>query len=150
MMKELPDRWRELGEFIREQRGLERLSLRRLSDLAGISNPYLSQIERGLRKPSAEILQQIARALRISAETLYERAGLLEAHEGDADTIAAILRDPTLTEDARQTLIKVYLSLRTVHSGGADAAAVVEDPPTAAMLAKASGRARREESSPDK
>jgi transcriptional regulator with XRE-family HTH domain len=120
MMKELPDRWRELGEFIREQRGLERLSLRRLSDLAGISNPYLSQIERGLRKPSAEILQQIARALRISAETLYERAGLLEAHEGDADTIAAILRDPTLTEDARQTLIKVYLSLRTDQTGGAD------------------------------
>jgi transcriptional regulator with XRE-family HTH domain len=111
-MKELPDRWRELGEFIREQRGLERLSLRRLSDLAGISNPYLSQIERGLRKPSAEILQQIARALRISAETLYERAGLLEAHEGDPDTIAAILRDTTLTEDARQTLIKVYVSLR--------------------------------------
>jgi transcriptional regulator with XRE-family HTH domain len=117
-MKELPDRWRELGEFIREQRGLERLSLRRLSDLAGISNPYLSQIERGLRKPSAEILQQIARALRISAETLYERAGLLEAHEGDADTIAAILRDPTLTEDARQTLIKVYLSLRTDQTAG--------------------------------
>jgi transcriptional regulator with XRE-family HTH domain len=113
-VKELPDRWRELGEFIREQRGMERLSLRRLSDLAGISNPYLSQIERGLRKPSAEILQQIARALRISAESLYERAGLLEAHDGDtADTVAVILRDPSLSDDARQTLIKVYRSLRT-------------------------------------
>jgi transcriptional regulator with XRE-family HTH domain len=93
---------------------LSRLSLRRLSDLAGISNPYLSQIERGLRKPSAEILQQIAKALRISAETLYERAGLLEAHEGEDDTLKAILRDPSLTEDAKQTLLKVYLSLRTV------------------------------------
>jgi transcriptional regulator with XRE-family HTH domain len=112
-MKELPDRWRELGEFIRDQRDMSRLSLRKLSDLAGISNPYLSQIERGLRKPSAEILQQIARALRISAETLYERAGLLEAHDAYGDTTAAVLRDPTLTEDAKRTLIKVYLSLRT-------------------------------------
>src|SRR4029077_8704215 len=116
-VKELPDRWGDLGRFIREQRDMSRLSLRRLSDLAGISTPYRSKIERGLRKPSAEILQQIARALRISAETLYERAGLLEAHEGDADTVAAILRDRTLTEDARQTLIKVYLSLRTDRAG---------------------------------
>jgi len=112
-VQEIPDRWRELGRFIREQRDLSRLSLRRLSDLAGISNPYLSQIERGLRHPSAEILQQIAKALRISAETLYERAGLLESREGYGDTIAAIHADPLLTEDARQTLIKVYLSLRS-------------------------------------
>jgi transcriptional regulator with XRE-family HTH domain len=111
--REPPDRWRDLGTFIREQRDLSRLSLRRLSDLAGISNPYLSQIERGLRKPSAEILQQIARALRISAETLYERAGLLEANAERGDTVAAILRDPDLTEDARQTLLRVYLSLRS-------------------------------------
>ena len=73
------DRWLDLGSFIREQRGSARLSLRRLSELAGISNPYLSQIERGLRRPSAEILQQIAKALRISAETLYVQAGILEA-----------------------------------------------------------------------
>lgn len=111
-MQEIPDRWRELGKFIREQRDLSRLSLRRLSDLAGISNPYLSQIERGLRKPSAEILQQIAKALRISAETLYERAGLLEVHDGAGDTVSAILRDPLLSDDARHTLIKVYVSLR--------------------------------------
>ena len=76
------DRWHELGSFIREQRGSARLSLRRLSELAGISNPYLSQIERGLRRPSAEILQQIAKALRISAETLYVQAGILEAPVG--------------------------------------------------------------------
>ena len=112
-MQEIPDRWRDLGKFIREQRDLSRLSLRRLSDLAGISNPYLSQIERGLRKPSAEILQQIAKALQLSAETLYERAGLLEVHEGAGDTVAAILRDPLLSDDARHTLIKVYVSLRT-------------------------------------
>ena len=76
------DRWLDLGSFIREQRGSARLSLRRLSELAGISNPYLSQIERGLRRPSAEILQQIAKALRISAETLYVQAGILEAPDG--------------------------------------------------------------------
>src|SRR3954447_23117775 len=92
-MKELPDRWGDLGQFIREQRNMARLSLRRLSDMAGISNPYLSQIERGLRKPSAEILQQIAKALRISAETLYVRAGILEERDGEADLVDAILRD---------------------------------------------------------
>ena len=111
-MPELGDRWRDLGEFIREQRSSARLSLRRLSDLAGISNPYLSQIERGLRKPSAEILQQIAKALRISAETLYVRAGILEDREGDHDLAGEILRDPFITEDQKQTLIKVYLSFR--------------------------------------
>jgi len=110
-VKELPERWRDLGEFIREQRASSRLSLRRLSELAGISNPYLSQIERGLRKPSAEILQQIARALRISAETLYIRAGILEESEG-TDLVDHILRDQSLTEDQKQTLIKVYQSFR--------------------------------------
>jgi transcriptional regulator with XRE-family HTH domain len=115
--REPHDSWRELGTFIREQRDLSRLSLRRLSDLAGISNPYLSQIERGLRKPSAEILQQIAKALRISAETLYERAGLLEVGSDRGDTVTAILRDPELTEDARQTLVRVYLSLRSPRDG---------------------------------
>src|SRR5882724_7485268 len=73
---------RELGEFIREQRRVGHLSLRKLSEMAGVSNPYLSQIERGLRKPSAEILQQLAKALEISAETLYVRAGLLDGAEG--------------------------------------------------------------------
>jgi transcriptional regulator with XRE-family HTH domain len=109
---ELGDRWRDLGEFIREQRSNNRLSLRSLSQLAGISNPYLSQIERGLRKPSAEILQQIAKALRIQAETLYVRAGILEERSTEHDLEGEILRDPFLTEDQKQTLIKVYLSLR--------------------------------------
>ena len=72
------ERLKDLGAFIREQRSSNRLSLRRLSELAGISNPYLSQIERGLRRPSAEILQQIAKGLAISAETLYVRARILE------------------------------------------------------------------------
>jgi transcriptional regulator with XRE-family HTH domain len=116
-MKELPDHWRELGEFIREQRAGARLSLRRLSDMAGISNPYLSQIERGLRKPSAEILQQIAKALRISAETLYVRAGILEERRADHDLVGDILRDTTLTEDQKQTLIRVYLSFVHENEG---------------------------------
>jgi transcriptional regulator with XRE-family HTH domain len=116
-MKELPDRWHDLGEFIREQRAGARLSLRRLSDMAGISNPYLSQIERGLRKPSAEILQQIAKALRISAETLYVRAGILEERVGDHDLVGEILRDPTLTEDQKQTLVRIYLSFSHENEG---------------------------------
>ena len=109
-MGDLPERRRELGEFIREQRAAARLSLRRLSDMAGISNPYLSQIERGLRKPSAEILQQIAKALRISAESLYVRAGILEERGEGSDLVAAILGDQTLTGDQKQTLVGVYRS----------------------------------------
>ena len=116
-VKELPDRWRDLGEFIREQRSSSRLSLRRLSELAGISNPYLSQIERGLRKPSAEILQQIAKALRIQAETLYVRAGILEERDAEHDLVGAILRDPYIDEDQKQILIKVYQSLRHENEG---------------------------------
>jgi transcriptional regulator with XRE-family HTH domain len=110
--KQLPDRWRDLGAFIREQRSTARLSLRRLSELAGISNPYLSQIERGLRRPSAEILQQIAKALRISAETLYVQAGILEPGTGEADLAREILADPSLNEDQKQALIRIYLSFR--------------------------------------
>ena len=108
----LPDRWHDLGEFIREQRNTARLSLRKLSEAAGISNPYLSQIERGLRKPSAEILQQIAKALRISAETLYVRAGILEERNGDDDLEGEILRDRYLAEDQKQTLLQVYRAFR--------------------------------------
>jgi transcriptional regulator with XRE-family HTH domain len=108
----LQDRWHDLGEFIREQRSTARLSLRKLSEAAGISNPYLSQIERGLRKPSAEILQQIAKALRISAETLYVRAGILEERQADDDLEGDILRDRFLTEDQKQTLLQVYRAFR--------------------------------------
>jgi len=108
--KQLPDHWRDLGAFIREQRSSARLSLRRLSELAGISNPYLSQIERGLRRPSAEILQQIAKALRISAETLYVQAGILEPATGETDLAREILSDPHLHEEQKQALIRIYLS----------------------------------------
>ncbi len=111
-MNEFPDPWRDLGEFIREQRNVARLSVRRLSDMAGISNPYLSQIERGLRRPSAEILQQIAKALRISAETLYVRAGILDAREVRSDLTEAILAEPTLSEEQKQTLLRIYSSFR--------------------------------------
>ena len=102
-------RLRDLGEFIRDQRRNDRLSLRKLSELAGISNPYLSQIERGLRKPSAEILQGIAKGLRISAETLYVRAGILDEKPA-SDLEAAIMADTTITERQKQTLIDVYRS----------------------------------------
>ncbi len=109
------DRWHELGSFIREQRGSARLSLRRLSELAGISNPYLSQIERGLRRPSAEILQQIAKALRISAETLYVQAGILEAPTGAPDLTRSIMADQTISEEQKQALVRIYLSFRREH-----------------------------------
>ena len=112
MPKQLPDHWRDLGAFIREQRSTARLSLRRLSELAGISNPYLSQIERGLRRPSAEILQQIAKALRISAETLYVQAGILEPGTGETDLAREILCDAHLNEEQKQALIRIYLSFR--------------------------------------
>src|SRR5919106_268831 len=116
-MADLEGRMRDLGEFIREQRRVARLSLRKLSDMAGISNPYLSQIERGLRKPSAEILQQIAKALRISAETLYIRAGILDEREGDSDLVDAILRDSTITEAQKQNLIAVYQAFQHENEG---------------------------------
>jgi transcriptional regulator with XRE-family HTH domain len=103
-------RVRELGHFIRDQRGAARLSLRKLSSLAGISNPYLSQIERGLRRPSAEILQAIAKALRISAETLYVKAGILEERHEFADVPGVIRRDATLTSKQKQILLDVYQS----------------------------------------
>src|SRR5436309_6983424 len=109
---------RELGEFIREQRHVGHLSLRKLSEMAGISNPYLSQIERGLRKPSAEILQQLARALEISSETLYVRAGILDARDSDADLIAEIRRDPFITEDQKKTLVRIYESFRHENGDG--------------------------------
>jgi transcriptional regulator with XRE-family HTH domain len=101
-----------LGEFIREQRNSAQVSLRQLASLAGVSNPYLSQIERGLRRPSAEILQQIAKGLQISAETLYVRAGILREQDGDSDVTEAILRDAALTERQKQVLLEIYRSFR--------------------------------------
>ena len=109
---EIESRWRDLGEFIREQRNLGQLSLRKLSEQAGVSNPYLSQIERGLRRPSAGILRQIARALEISSEELYVRAGILDERDEHPDLISEIRREPDLTEDQKKTLIYIYASFR--------------------------------------
>ncbi len=110
MKEELDRKWYDLGEFIREQRRVGQLSLRKLSELAGVSNPYLSQIERGLRKPSAEILQQIARALEISSETLYIRAGILDEPDETFNLAAEIRRDPIITEEQKKTLLRIYES----------------------------------------
>lgn len=115
MPKFTPISVHDLGDYLREQRHSAQLSLRQLSAVAGISNPYLSQIERGLKKPSAEILQALAKALRISAESLYVRAGILEERtdRGDAapvDVTAAILAEPRLSDRQRAVLLDVYES----------------------------------------
>ena len=106
---EIDKRIAELGEFIKVQREVASLSVRRLAEMAGVSNPYLSQIERGLRKPSAEILQQIAKALQISAETLYVRAGILADQPVTGNEVRdAIARDVKLTPEQRSALLNVY------------------------------------------
>jgi transcriptional regulator with XRE-family HTH domain len=115
MPKFTPISVHDLGEYLREQRQAAQLSLRQLSEVAGISNPYISQIERGLKKPSAEILQALAKALRISAESLYVRAGILDERtdDGDArpvDVTDAVLADPKLNDRQRAVLLDVYES----------------------------------------
>jgi transcriptional regulator with XRE-family HTH domain len=120
-----------IGEFIREQRVQAQVSVRQLAALAGVSNPYLSQIERGLRKPSAEILQQIAKGLQISAEQLYVQAGILEARDGSPETITAILADASLGERQKHMLIEIYRSfcrenVRTAPDGAPDIAPDIE------------------------
>lgn len=110
-----------LGEYLREQRRNAQLSLRQLSEAAGVSNPYLSQIERGLRKPSADILQQLAKALRISAETLYVQAGMLDEREREElETRAVILADPSIDERQKQVLLQIYESFRKENGLGAE------------------------------
>ena len=101
-----------IGEYIREQREQAKISMRQLAQSAGVSNPYLSQIERGLRKPSADILQQIAKGLRISAEALYVQAGILEDRPADSGVRSALLTDPELSERQKQVLIEIYESFR--------------------------------------
>jgi transcriptional regulator with XRE-family HTH domain len=110
-----------LGEYLKEQRVASRLSLRQLAEQAGVSNPYLSQIERGLRKPSAEVLQQIAKALRISAEQLYIRAGIISPEDsvgGPAGSTVelAVLSDSGLTERQKQSLLDVYSSFLAMNA----------------------------------
>lgn len=101
----------ELGEFIRQQRERSKMSLRRLADRAGISNPYLSQIERGLRKPSAEILKSLARALSIQAESMYVRAGLLDEGFSPPTVVEAVEADPVLSTRQKQVLLELYRTL---------------------------------------
>jgi transcriptional regulator with XRE-family HTH domain len=112
-----------LGEYIREQRRNAQFSLRQLADAAGVSNPYLSQIERGLRRPSAEILQQIAKALRISAETLYVQAGILEERPVEVREVqTAILADTQINERQKRVLLEIYEAFRK-ENAAADSAA---------------------------
>ena len=107
-----------LGDYLREQRVSARLTLRQLAEQAGVSNPYLSQIERGLRRPSAEVLQQLAKALRISAEQLYLRAGIVSPDEGLGGSVElAVLGDPSLSERQKQTLLDVYASFLALNAG---------------------------------
>jgi transcriptional regulator with XRE-family HTH domain len=106
--KDLPQ---DIGGFIRDLRQTAKISLRQLADRAGVSNPYLSQIERGLRKPSAEVLQQIASALRVSTPAMYLRAGLLDG-EGQQGVLAAIAVDPDLTIAQKQSLSQIYETFR--------------------------------------
>ena len=106
------DQLGDVGRYIREQRRQAELSLRKLASQAGVSNPYLSQIERGLRQPSAKILKDIAKALRISAETLYVRAGILDRDAEPTDLEVGIFKDRHLTERQKQVLIDVYRSFR--------------------------------------
>ena len=143
---------RNLGDYIREQRNSAQISLRQLAKLAGVSNPYLSQIERGLRKPSAEILQQIAKALRISAEALYVQAGILDERYGDSDVPNAVLGDPGITERQKQVLLEIYDSFRRENEESAtpettdetDTAVPADAGPTAeadqAVLDESSGK----------
>jgi transcriptional regulator with XRE-family HTH domain len=120
-----------IGEYIRQQREQAKISLRQLASAAGISNPYLSQVERGLRRPSAEILQQIAKGLRISAEALYVQAGILEDRRPDSGVRAAVLADPELAERQKQVLLEIYESFRR------ETALNVEAPPETAADAEA-------------
>jgi transcriptional regulator with XRE-family HTH domain len=110
----------QVGEFIRTQRSAAQVSLRELARTAGVSNPYLSQVERGLRKPSAEILAQIARGLKISAETLYEQAGILDRRSGTAGTVAAIRADEALSERHKAVLLELYETYVREHARDED------------------------------
>lgn len=112
-----------LGAFIKEQRDAAEMSLRQLASQTGVSNPYLSQVERGLRKPSAEILGRIAQGLRISAETLYVQAGILAEREGDEEVTTAIAADASLTERQRTTLLQIYAAFQAENRATRDSAA---------------------------
>jgi transcriptional regulator with XRE-family HTH domain len=139
---------RTLGEYIREQRESAEVSLRQLAKNAGVSNPYLSQVERGLKKPSAEILGQIASALRISAETLYVRAGLLEPRAGNAVVTEAIAADESLTERQRQVLLEIYAAFQSENAALASATetSTVPDPITAGTTSAGASTPKKDQS----
>src|SRR5579863_10726945 len=120
-----------IGDYIRQQREQAKISLRQLADQAGVSNPYLSQIERGLRKPSADILQQIAKGLRISAEALYVQAGILDDRLSDSGVRAALLADSELSERQKQVLMEIYESFRKENAAAAEAARAESEPDVA-------------------
>ena len=135
-----------IGSYIREQREQAKISIRQLAQAAGVSNPYLSQVERGLRRPSADILQQIAKGLRISAEALYVQAGILEDKEGETSVTEAIMADAEITERQKQMLIDIYESFRKEVKADAEAAraatgADAEAAARAAAAASAAGAA---------
>jgi transcriptional regulator with XRE-family HTH domain len=118
----------DIGSFIRTQREAAQVSVRQLAEKAGVSNPYLSQIERGLRKPSADVLQQIAKALRVSAEVLYVRAGILEPSD-PSEVRDAIVTDTAITERQKQVLLDIYTSFCEQNEGQQNEA-VSEEPTT--------------------
>jgi transcriptional regulator with XRE-family HTH domain len=120
----------QVGAYIREQRSAARVSLRELARTAGVSNPYLSQVERGLRKPSAEILAAIARGLKISAESLYEQAGILDRRTGTADTVAAIRSDTALSERHKAVLLELYETYVREHAASTPEASRPHDIPS--------------------
>jgi transcriptional regulator with XRE-family HTH domain len=137
---------RTLGEFIREQRVAAEVSLRQLAKNAGVSNPYLSQVERGLKRPSAEILGQIASALRISAETLYVRAGLLEPRAGNAAVTESIGADETLTERQRQVLLEIYAAFQSENAAAPGEAATVPEPTTTGTTSAGASSPKKDQS----
>ena len=137
---------RDVGDYIREQRHAAQVSMRQLAKAAGVSNPYLSQIERGLRKPSAEILQQIAKALRISAEQLYVQAGILDERIGDDTVTAAMLGDTGLTERQKQVLLEIYESFRRENAAREAADLALDDEADEADKADEADEANEENS----
>ncbi|MFZ0159310.1 MAG: helix-turn-helix transcriptional regulator [Kineosporiaceae bacterium] len=141
-MASISEKVGDLGEFLREQREGARLSVRQLATLAGVSNPYLSQVERGLRKPSAEVLQQIAKGLRISAEVLYIRAGILDS-EGRPDVEAAIAADALLTDRQRRALLDIYASFRAENLRAETSVGATPPTPPVAPARAVTPRARK-------
>ena len=135
----------QVGNYIREQRNAARVSLRELARTAGVSNPYLSQVERGLRKPSAEILASIARGLKISAETLYEQAGILTRRSGNPDTVAAIRSDTSISERHKAVLLELYETYVREYAATEQSPSTTARPSTArASTARSSSSSSKE------